>query len=143
VRDTIEGIHEAGAEVVVICMSGPKNLRAYLSGADWPFIVLGDPERIAYRAFGLERTGWGRFFRWSVLRRYLALIWGGWRVRSPYEGEDLLQLGGDFILTRSFQLGWMHRSLNPTERPSITVLLEAIREAKASGGGKTEQHPAD
>src|SRR5262245_4684629 len=96
-----------------------------------PFPVVGDPERAAYRAFGLERTSWGRLLRPGVVLRYLGLIFRGWLPRRPRSGEDVLQLGGDFVLNGEGRMVYAYRSAEPTQRPSIETLLQAVRDAGA------------
>ena len=56
-----------------------------------------DPERIVYRAFGLERTRWRTFLRPRVLLGYLAAMLRGYAPVVPYRGEDVLQLGGNVV----------------------------------------------
>jgi hypothetical protein len=47
-------------------------------------------------------------------------------VKKPNPEEDLLQLGGDFILNRSREIVFAYRSADPTDRPPIADLLAAI-----------------
>jgi hypothetical protein len=67
------------------------------------------------------------FFRWSVLARYLRLILTGWRPHRGEAGEDMLQLGGDFILSADRHLLYAHRSNDPADRPSAADLIDQIR----------------
>jgi hypothetical protein len=89
--------------------------------------TLCDPERTAYRYFGLERGYWPMFFRWRVLARYLRLMFSGWWPQSWEAGEDLLQLGGDFVISSDRHLLFAHRSTDPADRPPVSDLLSAIR----------------
>jgi hypothetical protein len=43
------------------------------------------------------------------------------------QGEDVLQLGGDFILDREGRLAYAYRSADPTDRPAVEVLLRAVQ----------------
>ena len=47
------------------------------------------------------------------------------------KGADVLQLGGDFVLDAAGRLVHAFRSAEPTERPAIGELLEALRRATA------------
>jgi hypothetical protein len=67
-----------------------------------------------------------------VVLRYLGLIFRGARPRRPGEGEDVLQLGGDFVLDGAGRLVFAHRSAEPTDRPPIGQLLEAVERAGRS-----------
>jgi hypothetical protein len=91
-----------------------------------PFPIVCDPERTAYQAFGLERTSWTSFLRPSVVWGYLKMIVRGGKVRLPHEGEDVLQLGGDFVLDRSAKVIFQYRSRVATDRPTLAALLAAV-----------------
>ena len=75
-----------------------------------------DPERAAYAAFGLERTGWLTFFKPRCCGVTARGMWKGHRVKKPYAGEDVLQLGGDFVLMRERKLVFAYRSADPTDQ---------------------------
>jgi hypothetical protein len=44
----------------------------------------------------------------------------------PYAGEDVLQLGGDFILDRHRRVVFAYSSANPTDRPAMAVIRGAL-----------------
>ena len=67
------------------------------------------------------------FFRWGVLARYLRLIFTGWRPHRGEAREDMLQLGGDLILSTDRHLLYAHRSNDPADRPSATDLVDQIK----------------
>jgi hypothetical protein len=69
-----------------------------------------------------------------VLLGYLRLVWRGWRPRRAREGEDVLQLGGDFVLDGQGRLVFAYRSIEPTDRPSVEMLVQALR-----GAGQNER----
>jgi hypothetical protein len=68
------------------------------------------------------------FFRGSVLIRYLRLIFTGWRPRRGEVGEDMLQLGGDFILSSDRRLVYAHRSNDPADRPTANELVCQVQD---------------
>lgn len=113
----------------MVTPSRPDDLREVLSGNPQPLTFVGDPTREVYRAFGLSRGKARMFLSPRIIGTYLAKIWAGWRVRKPCKGEDLLQLGGDFVLDSSLRLVFLHRSSDPTDRPSVQQLLEAVTKA--------------
>lgn len=123
-----------GAEVVAVCQAKPDVLAMHLKAEPRPFPVVADPERLAYRAFGLERGGWGMFFTWRALRRYLGLMFSGWRLRWPGTKEDVFQLGGDFVLDAAKRIVFAHRSADPGDRPTVAALLAALPGRSASDG---------
>jgi peroxiredoxin len=122
-------VQALGGEVLAVSFTRPQRLVAYLAGHPLPFPALADPERAAYRALGLGRTSWRALWRLRILARYLGLIFRGWLPRRSAEGEDVLQLGGDFVIDRQSRLTYAHPSAEPTDRPSAEELLQALRAA--------------
>ena len=120
------------AEIVVITFVQPGRLAEYLHMRPWPFRVLADPERAAYRAFGLESASWWRILRPQVILKYLGLILRGWLPRPAH--EDVHQLGGDFVLDATGRIIYSYRSHDPTDRPSVEELIEAVANATAQPG---------
>ena len=92
-----------------------------------PLPTVCDPKRAAYRYFGLDRGKWSMFFRGNVLARYLRLIFTGWRPHHGEAGEDMLQLGGDFILSSDRRLMYAHRSTDPADRPTVQELVDQVK----------------
>lgn len=127
VQERLAEIRAAGGELIAVSQSRPEALAWLLRAEPRPFPFVGDPQRVAYRAFGLERGGWGMFFRPRALGRYLGLMLRGWRMRRPGPGEDVRQLGGDFILDRNRRLVYTHRSIGPEDRPPVGDLIERFR----------------
>jgi hypothetical protein len=116
-----------GCSVLVVTQAKPEFVRHYLSRRSYAAAFAADPDRVAYRAFGLERTPWRVFLRPGVLLGYLAGMLRGYAPVVPYRGEDVLQLGGDFILNRQREAVYAHPSADPTDRPPVRALLDALR----------------
>ncbi len=121
----------AGCSVLVVCQAKPEVLSRYLARSDWHVPVVSDPDRAAYAAFGLERTGWLTFLRPKVLAGYARGMLRGYGLKAPYAGEDVLQLGGDFVLDRGGRVVFAYRSAEPTDRPSAESLLAALPPASS------------
>jgi AhpC/TSA antioxidant enzyme len=116
-----------GWGIAAVSMSRSEALGRYLAEKQMPFPLLADPERTAYAAFGLGRTSWARLLRPAILWKYSRMVLRGARVRRVPEGEDALQLGGDFLVGVDHRLVWAHRGADPTDRPTVDELLRAIR----------------
>jgi peroxiredoxin len=116
-----------GTEVAAVSFAPPPRVAAFLQEYPLPFPLLSDPTMAAYRYFSLARTSILSFFRWKVLAHYFRLILGGWLPTKPGKGDDLLQLGGDFLLDAQGRLAYAHPSQDGGDRPTITELVEATK----------------
>lgn len=119
-------IRRRGAGVLVVSFSPPDRIRPFLEKYPQPFPVVSDPGFEAYRAFSLGRTRWTSFFRPAIVWHYLKLIFRGWKPTKTGENDDLLQLGGDFLLDAAGMVVLAHPSRDATDRPSPATLLAAL-----------------
>lgn len=133
VQRAYDDIRSAGGSVLAVTPSRPEVLAAHARTKCWPFPIVGDPNRRAYRAFGLDRTPLWRFFRPKAVVRYLWLIGKGWRPRLPKAGEDVFQLGGDFLVDRELHLRYAYRSADPADRPGMPQLIAEVRKVTSDG----------
>ena len=67
-------------------------------------------------------------FRPGFILRYLRTLLRGRLRYRPDTGEDVVQLGGDFVLDRDRRLVYADRSADPADRPPAEVLLRAVRQ---------------
>src|SRR5262249_60923242 len=82
---------------IVISFAEPERLGFYQTQHQWPFVVLADPKRGAYRAFALKRLSWFRVFSPSTLMLYVRLLREG-RKFQHYGNDDHNQAGGEMFL---------------------------------------------
>lgn len=125
-KEHLDTFRAQGCEIVVVTPSRAEDLREVLADDPQPYLMVGDPEREAYRAFGLNRGKFSMFFTPKVLGHYFSKMWAGWKIKKPRKGEDLLQLGGDFVLDSSRRLIFAYRSSDPADRPSVQQLLATV-----------------
>jgi hypothetical protein len=137
-----EQLAAQGCSVIVVAQAKPTTLALYTNRKMWHVPLVSDPEKAAYTAFGLERTGLLSFFTPWAMWRYLRGMMKGYLATMTYKGEDLLQLGGDFILTRERKVVFAYPSAGPTDRPSIVTLLEALQSAKPIAGEPAPDGPS-
>ena len=116
---------ERGVEIVVVSFAKPERLVYYQQVHQWPFTLLADPDRNAYKYLGLGRLPWYRVFSFSTIRMYLKLLREGRTIQS-YGKDDYYQAGGDFLINYDGKVLFAHRSHDPADRPSGAKLLEAI-----------------
>lgn len=124
-RRSYDNFRRADAEVVLVSFAQGEPLRAFAKELDLPFPVLSDPQRQAYRAYGLRKGGLWAVFGPKIVGAYLGLLLRGRRFRG-IQG-DPFQLGGDFIIDAEGIIRFAHRSADPVDRPSPEQLLQAVR----------------
>ena len=117
-----------GVVIAVISFAEPAKLAGYQEHHQWPFMMLADPERRAYQAFALRRLSWFQVFSPAALKLYWKLLRGGMKPEH-YEGDDIYQSGGDFLIDGNGNILFAHRSQDPADRPSAAKLLQAIDSA--------------
>lgn len=122
-------IQQAGGEVLAVSFTKPQLAAMILQRDPLPFPTVCDPSLNTYQAFGLGRASWAAIFRPRVLWRYLKTMLRGWMPRKMSMQEDVLQLGGDFVLDAQRRLVYAYRSVEPTDRPSSRELLNAVASA--------------
>jgi peroxiredoxin len=126
---------QLGLRVVLVAFAPAESLAAYQhrKGLD-DLLVLSDPDRRAYHAFGFDR---GTVLRvWldpRVWRRYAQLIRRG--RRPEHAQEDTLQLGGDVLIDAAGRIAWVYRSRGPEDRPSTAQIQQALTRLRARARG--------
>jgi peroxiredoxin len=120
-------IQRFGAELYAVSFAPASKAAVYLAMNPVEFPVLADPMREAYRALELGHTSWLTILRPRVLGRYLKMVWKGGKLRRPMEGDDMLQLGGDFVLDAERRLVYAYRSADPADRPPPEQLMKALQ----------------
>jgi hypothetical protein len=118
-----------GAVVLVISFDPPRRLRGYCRRLRLAFHCLSDEQRVAYRAYGLGRASWLRTLTPRALAPYIRLYLRRSGPRPAYAGQDLRQLGGDFIVAPDGRLAFAYASHDPADRPSADQLLRVIGRA--------------
>ncbi len=121
-----------GVAVAAVSFAEPEKLALYQERHRWPFPIFADPKREAYRAFTVKRLSWFHVFSPATLKLYGKLLREG-RVRADYGRDDIYQGGGDFLLDRTGNILFAHRSIDPADRPSARKLLEVIDRNPAPG----------
>lgn len=127
--EVIDQIEALGAQVLVVSFSPPHRVQAYIERYPQPFPVASDPELKGYQSFSIGRASVKSFFRPRVFLHYLKLMFTGWLPGKPTKGDDILQLGGDFILDRTQRLVYAHPSGEASDRPAMRELLRILETA--------------
>jgi hypothetical protein len=126
-RQRIDQFQALGCEVVAVSFEPLPLLLEFARREKLPFPVLSDPERKAYRAFGLQEGSARRIFGLPTIWTYLRGLFQGRWPRFP--SANIRQLGGDILIDASGKVVLLHRSQSPADRPTVGMLLEAIRKS--------------
>jgi len=125
-----EKFRTLGARVVLVSFGPPPLAARWLRETAAPFSLWLDPERRAYRAYGVDRSlfrSWGP----HTILTYTRLMMTGRRWRG-IQG-DSSQLGGDFIVDGRGLLRFAHRSHDPVDRPDVEYLIRRFSDLSRRG----------
>ena len=129
-RQREDDLSARDAAVFVVSFDPPRRTGGYCRRHRLPFVCLSDEQRVAYRAYGLGRASWLRTLTPRALAPYLTLYFRapppGRRSRLHYGGQDLRQMGGDFVVAPDGRLTLAYASHDPADRPSAEQILAAI-----------------
>ena len=113
--------------VVVVSFSDVAHVQKWRRDTGFPFDVLADPERGLYKALDLPRRV-APVWCTKVLLYYGEQKLAGRYLPPTVDGDDLLQMGGDFLLDSAGKVMLIHRSLKSSkDRPSVQQILECLR----------------
>ena len=142
VQGVIEEIRAMGADVAVVTFAKPGALDDFGEYLGLSFPLLSDQSRRAYRTYGLEEGSFLQIWHPKVVLAYVKYALQGKKIRPPRRGDDLDQLGGDFVIDAKGHLTYVHRSLRPDDRPQAEELVRALRRAAAPPRPEGEGKPA-
>jgi len=123
-RDAHRDFAARGYDVVAVGQGSGSRSAAFRRDNDLPFVVLGDPERSAYAAFGLDRGSLLDMLRPSLVVAGVKATLGGAR-QGKTEG-DPAQMPGTFLIDRGGIVRYAHPGGHAGDIPSARELLRAI-----------------
>jgi peroxiredoxin len=125
-----EEIRALGGDIVAVFQYRAEPTFHFCRRRDVPFDCLGDPDREAYRAVGLERGG-----PLEYLGPRAALGW----LRAAAHGQfgglphgDTAQRPGTFVIAPDGTVAFAHYNRNSADNPPMADVLAAVREAAAT-----------
>jgi len=132
VRHRQRELDEAGALLVVVSAEPADQIAPVARKEGWTGPVLGDPQRIAYRAFGLGRLPWYRVFTPKTLVLYAGFMLRGRFPEPP--GQDAMQQGGDFLVDAAGVIRFAYAGRRSDDRPPVEDLIRHLRSIAAGPG---------
>lgn len=122
-----EAIQRAGLDLAVVMQAEPQAVADFSAQYAPGLLALADPERKAYRAFGLER---GTLFQTFLNRKVWAAIRQarrkGYKVETPPQGQDAMQMSGTFIISPQGRIELPYYYDNIADHPPLQLLLEGV-----------------
>ena len=126
-REREADLRARGVRVFGVTFESGARVAEYQQREAPPFPILRDPGRAAYRAFGISRAPAHRVWAPRTALFYARQLLRG---RLPrHARSDYYQLGGDVLLTPGGEVGWVYRSREPADRPSVRAILARVDDA--------------
>lgn len=122
-----EQIEQAGLNLVVIMQGTPEASAEFARKYAPGMMVLADPEREAYHAFGLERGNLFQTFLnpkvWAAVQRSRQK---GYQVEPPPAGQDAMQMSGTFIIGTDGKIKLPFYYDHIADHPPLDLLLTGV-----------------
>lgn len=133
---------EKGLSLAVVTQGKPEETRVFCGERIPGVTCLSDPERKAYRAYGLGRGKMRQtVLSWRVMRanRILAKR-KGWKPEMPPEGQDAFQMSGLFIIGPEGRIRLPYYYEDIADHPPVELLLQGVM---GMGWDKSFDEPID
>lgn len=128
--DAAPDIKSNGLDLAFITQGTPETTKSFCEERALDLLCLADPERMAYRAYGLERaTIWQTFLSWRVWQSNKRLKRErGWNTDLPPAGQDAMQLAGTFVISTDGRIRLPYYYDNIADHPPVDLLLHGVME---------------
>jgi NAD(P)-dependent dehydrogenase (short-subunit alcohol dehydrogenase family) len=134
-RDRIDEIRNAGAELVIVGSGSAYFARAFREDMNLDCRVLVDPELDAFRAAGLRRGKLEILSPMVPINALRALARG---ARQQSVQGDPWQLGGTFVIRPGGLVAFSHASRQAGDHPDLDGMVAALQNAGARASSETE-----
>lgn len=134
-KDMVDQLVNASAKfeqkrlgLAIVTQASPEEARLFCEQRAPGVLCLADPERQAYRAYGLERASlWQTFFSVNVWRSNWRLKRErGWRTELPPRGQDAMQMAGTFVIALDGRIRLPYYYDDIADHPSVDLLLHGV-----------------
>jgi peroxiredoxin len=114
--------------LAIVTQGTPESAKAFCEERAPGQLCLADPERKAYKAYGLERANvWQTFLSWNVWRSNKRLKEErGWVTEFPPEGQDAMQMAGTFVIATDGRIRMPYYSDDIADHPPVDLLLHGV-----------------
>lgn len=133
-REDRELFERVGADVTLVGQGTPRECAEFCDARRVPFRVLVDPDRRAYRAYGLGKGG-----VMQVVGPHVMLPWIRNELRAETRqrgshGGSFTQMPGTFVIDDVGIVRFAHRSRHVADVPRNHVILSALSELRTDRG---------
>ncbi len=120
--------HRRDLALALVTQGSPDAARVFCEERAPGQLCLADPERVAYRAYGLERANlWQTFLSWRVWRSNRRLKQEhGWDTELPPAGQDAMQMAGTFVIGRDGRIRLPYYYDTIADQPPVDLLLHGV-----------------
>ncbi|MBF0555530.1 MAG: redoxin domain-containing protein [Nitrospirae bacterium] len=122
-KDRLEGL---GIKIILVGMGTPKQAEAFRKNYSPSFVIICDPRKVLYKAYGLIEAGITGIVSPKTIMRGLGALGRGYLPGIP--SGDIFQLSGVFIIDRDMVVRYCHYARDISDNPSID---EIVRQASA------------
>lgn len=123
-REGYDQFLQAGGDVAIVTMGTVEQTAAFRARNQLPFTCLADPERVAYKAFGVPIGTVGQIAGPTVWSGGLkAILRAG--IGKPV--GDVLQLHASFVIDREGIIRFVHLPRHSADRPTNGELIAPLQ----------------
>ena len=122
-RDSWTEFNRKAALIAAVAPGSPVRTKELCDSHRIPFRCLADPDREAYRAFGLERSSMAQLMSPAVVLKTIGSMFRG-NFGPP--GGDVFQLGGSFVIGSDGVIKLAHAARDPSDLLRIESILAAL-----------------
>jgi len=139
-RDNADALAEAGVSIVVLTPDRPSRARKFVEEHRVPFPTLSDPERNAFRAYGLMDGSIGQLVNRRIVAEGVKATLNGTLVRRPTSAPR--QLPGTAIVDGTGRLLHLHHGRDAADHLTSREIIERARSLGLDASPSTEARTA-
>ena len=125
-RDERERFADLGAGIVLIGQGSPAEAVVFTERMKQPFECLVDPDRSAYRAFGLVRGTPAQLYGPRVAGPFLRAQLSRETLQRPLHGGRFMQMPGTFVIDTDGVVAMAHRNRHVADNPTNQRILNVL-----------------
>jgi prostamide/prostaglandin F2alpha synthase len=121
-----ERFEDAGAGIVLIGQGTPSDAVAFTRRMDHPFECLVDPDRAAYRAYGLPKARPAQVVGPRAALPFLRANLHRQTVQRGLQGGKFMQMPGTFVVDTEGLVRMAHRNRHVADTPPNQRILDVL-----------------